>query len=160
MTSSRGANRNAAKPDSPRERDSWTENIHMRTSGDEDPQTVSLLAKHRAALDNCDKYIDFVHHVEGNNIAKYERNIEEIKLMNASGVTNSQKYAETKFAIGEYEEELEQRDMTPFAKTTQSLNVQHSEVSCIGSKTCAKQKTIHKLFPEALKTISASQPVV
>ena len=60
--------------------------------------------------------------------------------MNASGVTNSQKYAETKFAIGEYEEELEQRDMTPFAKTTQSLNVPHSEVSCIGSKTCAKQK--------------------
>jgi hypothetical protein len=50
--------------------------------------------------------------------------------------------------------------MTPFAKTTQSLNVPHSEVSCIGSKTCAKQKAIHKLFPEALKIISAAQPVI
>jgi hypothetical protein len=45
--------------------------------------------------------------------------------------------------------------MTPFAKTTQSLNIQHSEVSCIGSKTCGKQKTIQKLFPEALKIIAA-----
>ncbi len=142
----------------PPQRDAWTENVHMRTAADEEPQTVATLRGHRAALEACDKYIDYVHHVERANFSKYERNLEEIKLMNASGVTNSAQYQDTKFAIAEFEEELEQRDLTPFAKTTQSTNVNHAEVACIGTQTCAKQKLGPKLYPDALKQIAASQP--
>ena len=76
----------------PPQRDAWTENIHMRSAADEDPKTVATLREHRAALDACDKYIDYVHHVERASCSKYERNLEEIKLMNASGVTNSAMY--------------------------------------------------------------------
>jgi len=78
--------------------------------------------------------------------------------MGATGVSNATQFANIKFAISEYEEELEQRDMSAFAKITQSQNFKHSEVACIGSKTCNKQKLVHRLYEDALKAIAASQP--
>lgn len=70
-TSSRAGRANAGQNDPESKRDAWTENIHMRTASDEDPSIVESLQQHRQQLSDSDKYIDFVHHVEKANQAKY-----------------------------------------------------------------------------------------
>ena len=56
------------------------------------------------------------------------------------------------FAVQEFEEELDSRDLSHLAKTTKPIaaGVQHSQCVCIGSDTTLKQKTIKKLFAHAL----------
>jgi hypothetical protein len=70
-TSSRAGRANAGQNEPESKRDVWTENIHMRQSSDEDPSIIERLAQHRKMLSDSDKYIDFVHHVEKANQAKY-----------------------------------------------------------------------------------------
>lgn len=67
---------------------------------------------------NADMHIDYVNHVEDAKRAKYEQNIQLAKIMEASGVSKGPKYQEVNYAIGEYEDELEQRDLTAVSKTT------------------------------------------
>jgi hypothetical protein len=76
--------------------------------------------------------------------------------MNNSGAAlkNSQRYADLKFSVEEYENEIEQRDLTSSAKTTQPVNLKHFEHSCIGTESCYKQKTIPKFYVEVLKQIN------
>jgi hypothetical protein len=54
------------------------------------------------------------------------------------------------------ESELELRDLTPQMKSTQSKNVKHFEIACIGSEQCFKQKSIEKLFVDGLILVSKS----
>jgi hypothetical protein len=75
---------------------------------------------------NADMYIDYVNHVEGAKRAKYEQNLQLAKIMDNSGVTKGPKYQEVNYAIGEYVDELEQRDQTAVTKTTQSKTIKHS----------------------------------
>lgn len=43
-------------------------------------------------LDSCEKYNDYVYHTEDAKRMKYEQGLNEIKLLEAQGVTRSQKY--------------------------------------------------------------------
>ncbi len=82
--------------------------------------------------------------------------MQEIESMNNSGAAqkNSQRYADLKFSVEEYENVIEQRDLTSSAKTTQPVNLKHYEHSCIGTESCYKQKTIPKFYVEVLKQIN------
>ena len=54
------------------------------------------------------------------------------------------------------ESELELRDLSTQMKNTQSKNVKHYEIACIGSEQCFKQKSIEKLFVDSLVLVSRS----
>lgn len=74
--------------------DPLSDNIHMRSTNDEDPTVVDRLKKHHAMLKAADKYLDFVRHVETEARGKYERDLHEIQMMDASGITNTASYAD------------------------------------------------------------------
>jgi hypothetical protein len=57
---------------------------------------------------------------------------------------------ELRFAASEYEEELEARDFSVPAKCTQTVNIKHLSYACIGTETAHKQRSIKKLFINAL----------
>ena len=78
--------------------------------------------------------------------------------MNNSGVAlkNSQKYADLKLSIEEYEAEVELRDLTQQTKSTQPTTMKHYEYACIGTDSCLKQRTIPKYFLKTLKQIRES----
>jgi hypothetical protein len=92
-TASSRAGRGNRDPDASKQKDDvWLENIHMRTAGEEDPEVVSRLKNHHMLLKEADKYLDYVHHVETANRTRYERNLAELQMMDASGVTSSSEY--------------------------------------------------------------------
>ena len=75
--------------------------------------------------------------------------------MNNSGVAlkNSQKYADLKLSIEEYEAEVELRELTQQTKSTQPTTLKHYEHACIGTDSCLKQRNIPKHFLKVLKQI-------
>ena len=156
-TSAQGRNVRAAPSDNGGKKDPWQENIHTARFH-EDPDIPGRLNEHNRLLDEADKFVEYVRHVDNQRHHAYQRNQAELTLMNASGVTESSTYKDIQFGIGEYEEELEQRDITTFAKSTQPVNMSHFKYACIGTTTCQKQRMIPKLFIEALKEIQESQP--
>lgn len=107
-TASSRAGRANRDPDQSKQKDDvWLENIHMRSNCEEEPDVVSRLKDHHMMLKDADKYLDYVHHVETANRTRYERNLAELQMMDASGVTQTSEYAQIQFDISEYEEELE-----------------------------------------------------
>ena len=89
-TASSRAGRAPRDPDSSKQKDDvWLENIHMRSAGEEDPEVVARLKEHHVMLKDADKYLDYVHHVETANRTRYERNLAELQMMDASGVTST-----------------------------------------------------------------------
>jgi hypothetical protein len=57
------------------------------------------------------------------------------------------------FAVHEFEEEEDIRNLIELAKTTKPLpsGVQHSLCACIANETTLHQKHVKKLFPQTLK---------
>ena len=71
----------------------------MRTSH-EDPSVTQRLQQHQKLLSGSDKFLNYVLHVDNAKSQKYESNLKEIRLLEASGVTSSQQYADVEFQIG------------------------------------------------------------
>ena len=71
----------------------------MRTNH-EDPSVTRRLQHHQKLLSESDKFINYVYHVDNAKNQKYESNLKEIRLLEASGVTSSQQYADVEFQIG------------------------------------------------------------
>jgi hypothetical protein len=79
---------------------------------------------------------------------------EEISLLNSAGGKPTNKFINLQFAVQEFEEEEEARDLTHMAKTSQPISVHHSHCACIGTETTLKQPSIEKKFPQTLEECS------
>jgi hypothetical protein len=99
-------------------------------------------------LNEQDRFIDYINHVENQKKQKYQADLQEIDLLNASGTAlrNSTRYADLKFAVEDQESEIESRDFNAHCKTAVPVTIKHYEHGCIGTESCFKQKNIEKLF--------------
>ena len=127
----------------------------MRTDH-EDPTVAKKLDYHQKLLTDSDKFVNYVYHVDNARRQKYQGNLKELRLLDASGVTSSQQYADVEFQIGEYEEEQELRDLNLMAKTSQPISIKHYNFSCIGTNSCNRQKFIHVNYVNVLQEIAES----
>lgn len=69
-------------------------------------------------MQESEKFCNYVYHVDNAKRQKHEYNLQEIQMLNASGVKSTQMYADIDFQIREYEEEQELRDLNLTAKTS------------------------------------------
>ena len=154
----------------------WKDNIHL-TEHHDDPLDKHRLIEHSKLLNEHDKFIDFINHVESkfhfsqsrvcslqlvflclhidSKQQRRERQLNEIISIGATSGKPQSSYLDLNFAASEWEEELEQRDFREQAKYTQS-NTNHSQFACIGSESCFKQKAIRKLFVHVLQDLKKS----
>ena len=68
----------------------------MRTDH-EDPTVAKKLDYHQKLLTDSDKFVNYVYHVDNARRQKYQGNLKELRLLDASGVTSSQQYADVEF---------------------------------------------------------------